>query len=133
MSTNDIDNLKPTQAASWMALLLSSGTLICCALPALLVTLGAGAALSTLIAQVPQLVWFSEHKIAVFSGAAAMLIASGVLQWRSRRLPCPVDPALAQACASMRRRSSWVYLLSIAVFATGGFFAFVAPYILATP
>lgn len=130
MTAEALENLKPTQAASWMALFISSGTLICCALPALFVMLGAGAAFSTLIAQIPQLVWFSEHKTAVFAAAAGMQIASGVLQWRSRRLPCPADPALAQACITMRRRSLWVSLLSTFVLATGGFFAFAAPYIL---
>lgn len=129
MSTDGIDNLKPTQAASWMALFFSSGTLICCALPALLVVLGAGAALSTLIAWIPQLVWFSEHKTTVFAAAVVMVIASGLLQWRSRNLPCPADPALADACHAMRRRSLWVNLLSVLLLATGGGFAFVAPYI----
>ena len=38
------------------ALLASSGTLICCALPALLVAVGAVAALSSLVSAVPQLV-----------------------------------------------------------------------------
>jgi len=129
MNSDAVASLKPTRAASWLALLLSSGTLVCCALPALLVLVGAGATLSTLIAQVPQLVWFSEHKAAVFAVAAAMLLASGAVQWRARRLPCPADPVLAQACARMRRRSLWIYLLSVVVFATGGFFAFVAQHL----
>lgn len=125
-----IDNLKPTQTASLLALFTSSGTLICCAIPALLVALGAGAALSSLIATVPQLVWFSEHKTPVFLAAAFMLTVSGIMQWRARRLPCPVDAALAQACMRMRRNALWVYLLSVGVFAVGGFFAFIAPKIL---
>jgi hypothetical protein len=125
----DIDNLKPTQMTSLLALFTSSGTLICCALPALLVAVGAGAALSSLIATVPQLVWFSEHKTAVFVAATIMLAASGVLQWRARLLPCPADPALAQACQQMRRNSLRVYCLSVGIFSVGGFFAFIAPLI----
>ena len=121
------DELKPTQTASWLALITSSGTLICCALPATLVALGAGAALSSLIASVPQLVWFSEHKISVFVTAAVMLLVAGIMQWRSRSLPCPADPALALACTRLRRRSFAVYAISLALFAFGGFFAFVGP------
>ncbi|MFT3930214.1 MAG: hypothetical protein QM709_07930 [Spongiibacteraceae bacterium] len=124
---NKFDALKPTQFASAIALFTSSGTLICCALPALLVAIGAGAALSSLIATVPQLVWFSEHKAAVFISAAIMLMISGILQWQSRRLPCPADPALAQACIAMRRKSLVVYAASVVIFAIGGFFAFIAP------
>ena len=52
--------------ASLATLFASSGTLVCCALPALLVALGAGAALSSLVSAVPQLVWMSENKEALF-------------------------------------------------------------------
>lgn len=121
------DNFMSTRMASWLSLLTSSGTLVCCALPALLVAVGAGAALSTLVANVPQLVWFSEHKAGVFGAAAVMLTISGLLQWRSRRLPCPTDPVLARTCAHLRKRSLWIYGISVGLFATGGFFAFMAP------
>ncbi|HVL01667.1 MAG TPA: hypothetical protein VM553_17735 [Dongiaceae bacterium] len=123
-----IDSLKSLRAISWLSLLTSSGTLVCCALPALLVALGAGAALSTMIATVPQLVWFSDHKEAVFGTAGIMLAVAGVMQWHSRSLPCPAEQALAQACQQLRRRSLVIYLLSVTLFAIGGFFAFVATY-----
>lgn len=121
------EKLHSTQMASWAALLTSSGTLICCALPALFVAVGAGAALSSVIASVPQLVWFSEHKTSIFLIALAMLVASGALQWQARRLPCPADPALAHRCRVTRRRSQTIYAVSVGLFAIGGFFAFVAP------
>jgi hypothetical protein len=124
-----LDDLKPARTASFLALLTSSGTLICCALPAAFVAIGAGAALSSVIVAVPQLVWFSEHKAGVFAVAAAMLVGSGLLQRRSRRLPCPADPVLAQACNRLRHRSLMVYVLSVGLFLIGGFFAFVAPFL----
>jgi len=100
---------------------------VCSALPALLVTLGAGAALSSLVSAVPQLVWLSEHKIGIFLGAAVMLALSGFMQWRARSLPCPADPVLAAACTRTRVVSYRVYLLSLAIYLVGGFFAFIAP------
>lgn len=124
------DELKPARWVSLLSLFTSSGTLICCALPALLVGLGAGAALSSLIAAVPQLVWFSEHKSGVFAAAALMLAAAGVMQWRARYAPCPVDPILVAMCMRARRQSLWLYAVSVAIFAIGGFFAFVAPLLL---
>jgi hypothetical protein len=116
-----------TRAASLLSLFTSGSTLICCALPALLVSIGAGAALSSLVTAAPQLVWFSEHKEAVFGFAGLMLLVSGALQWRARRLPCPLDPALAARCTSTRQTSLRLYWLSLAIYATGAFFAFVAP------
>ena len=114
--------------SSWAALLASSGTLVCCALPALLVAVGAGAALSSLVSAVPQLVWLSEHKEPLFIVAGLMLAAAGVLQWRNRAAPCPVDPALRAACLKTRVVSLRIYLLSVLVFCIGGLFAFVLPW-----
>lgn len=116
-------------ASAWLALLASGSTLICCALPALLVTLGAGAALSTLVSAVPQLVWISEHKTPVFLGATAMMALGGWVQWRNRTAPCPIDPKLRDACMRTRRFSARLYLFSLAVLAVGGWFAFIAPWL----
>lgn len=120
-------SLGQNRVASVLSLFTSGSTLICCALPALLVSVGAGAALSSLVATVPQLVWFSEHKEAVFGGAGVMLVLAGALQWHSRSLPCPLDPALAAACTATRRGALRMYLLSLGLYLTGAFFAFAAP------
>lgn len=113
--------------AALASIFTSSGTLICCALPALLVSLGAGATLAGLVTSFPQLVWLSRHKLEVFALAGLMLMAAGVLQYRARFLPCPADPALAAACARTRRASLWIYGISVAIYLTGVFFAFVLP------
>ncbi|OOG46396.1 hypothetical protein [Polaromonas sp. A23] len=120
---------KTSAWSSWAALFASSGTLICCALPALLVAMGAGAALSTLVSAMPGLVWVSEYKEAVFAAAGLMLAFSGVLQWRNRSAPCPLDPALRQACMRMRQTSTRVYGVSVAIYFAGGWFAFVQPWL----
>ena len=58
------------------ALLASTATLVCCVLPAVLVALGAGAALASLVTAVPQLIWLSAHKPIVFATAGALLQAT---------------------------------------------------------
>jgi hypothetical protein len=126
------DGLAESRAGWWtsvLSLFASSSTLVCCALPALLVALGAGAALSSLVSVFPQVVWLSEHKLELFSGAGLALAASGWLQWRNRTAPCPADPALRDACLSTRRTSWRLYLFSVAVYAVGGWFAFVQPWL----
>jgi len=109
-----------------VALLGSLDTLICCALPALLVSLGAGATMASLVTNLPQLVWLSEHKVAVFSFAAIMLVMSGVTMSDKRRLPCPTDPQKAKSCIRVRRLSAGIFFVSLAIYAVGFFFAFVA-------
>lgn len=118
---------QPGKWLAFLSLFTSTGTLICCALPALLVTLGAGAALSTLIAVVPGLVWVSEYKEVVFGVAGVMLAVNGLLQWKGRFAPCPVDPALREACLRSRKTSSRIYLASVVIYMVGGFSAFALP------
>ncbi|MCS6996752.1 MAG: hypothetical protein NZ533_07330 [Casimicrobiaceae bacterium] len=128
-----MDVTQPTRlgaAASWLSVFTSASTLVCCALPALLVALGAGATLASLVGMFPQLVWLSEHKGLVFTVAGVMLAVAGYFQWRARYAPCPADPALAAACTRQRRISRAVYTVSVALYLIGGFFAFVAPLIL---
>ena len=114
-----------------LSLLTSAGTLVCCTIPALLVAVGAGAVLASTIAAFPTLVWFSEYKLWVFGIAGVLLIASGVLQWRGRSTPCPVDPVLAAACTRTRRVNAAVFSASVVIFGVGVLFAFVLPVIAA--
>ena len=109
-----------------VTLLSSAGTLVCCALPALLVSVGAGAAMATLVSAMPQLVWISEHKIPLFIFAGLMLCLSGVATYRNRRMLCPSDPALARSCLHVRRFSLGVFIISLTIYATGFYFAFLA-------
>lgn len=126
------DGLTEARSGFWTSLaslFASSSTLVCCALPALLVGLGAGAALSSLVAVVPQIVWLSENKESLFAVATLLMVGSGVLQWRNRSAPCPTDPALRDACLRTRRTSWRVYLASVALLLVGGWFAFVQPWL----
>jgi hypothetical protein len=110
-------------------LLASGATLICCVLPAILVSIGAGATLVALVTALPQLVWLSEHKAYVFVIAGILMLISGAMIWRSRRLPCPADPALARNCMRLRRTSLGIYGLALAAYGIGAAFAYLLPVI----
>jgi hypothetical protein len=112
---------------NWVSLFTSTSTLICCALPALLVSIGAGAALSSLVSNVPQLIWISEHKPLVFGLAGAMLLIAGFMQWQVRNAPCPADPVLAATCAKARNNAFLVYCVSVLIYLVGAIFAFILP------
>ncbi|APW43693.1 hypothetical protein [Rhodoferax saidenbachensis] len=127
MSTDGVTEARSGFWASMASLFASSSTLVCCAIPALLVTLGAGAALSSLVSVFPQIVWLSENKEVLFVLASAMMLISGALQWRNRTAPCPTDPALRDACLRTRKTSLRLYGLSVLLLLVGGWFAFVQP------
>jgi hypothetical protein len=115
------DTLAPT-----LSLFASTSTLLCCALPALLVTLGLGASLAGLVSAAPWLVALSAHKAWLFAGSGGMLLLAFAAHRRGRLRPCPADPGAARACARLRRFSAWVLGLSALLWGVGFFFAFLA-------
>lgn len=115
---------------SYLALFGSSATLICCALPVLLVSLGMGAALASITSNFPQLIFLSAHKEYVFAIAGVALGLAAAMQWRQRHQACPADPELARACSSARTLSSWVLAMAVILYLVGLFFAYLAPLML---
>jgi hypothetical protein len=122
-----MDPLRRNVLLSAGALLTSLGTLVCCVLPAVLVSLGAGAAVVGLVTAFPQLVWLSERKVLVFGVAVAMLVVSGLALRQARNLPCPADPVLARACERLRTLSRGLYAGSALLVGAGAFAAFLLP------
>lgn len=116
-----------TRFLSYLTLFSSFGTLICCALPALLVSLGLGASLVSVLGSFPQLIWFSEHKALVFITAGMLLLVSYAARKYAANEMCPVDPVLAIACKKTRSISSVIFIMSVIIYGVGAFFAFIAP------
>ncbi len=121
---------RPASALVWLALFTSFGTLICCALPALLVALGAGAVVAGLVTAVPQIVVISIYKDYVFAAAGVLLLAAAIMRYATRNAPCPLDPFEADACRRLRRVGGWILAAAGAVYAVGFFFAYAAIYVL---
>lgn len=112
---------------AFLTLFTSASTLVCCAIPALLVSIGMGAALVGMISSFPQLVWLSENKVIVFGLGAFMLLLAGYMQRKEQNEPCPIDPDLAEACKHTRKWSKRIYICSVMIYLVGAFFAFLLP------
>lgn len=110
----------------FLSLFTSVGTLLCCALPALLVTLGMGAALAGLISAAPWIGVISTYKTGLFIVAGIFLVGAGIMQWRARHVPCPADPAQAKVCRRLRMMSRSILGFSAVIYCVGVFFAFFA-------
>lgn len=112
---------------AFLSLFTSASTLLCCALPALFVALGFGAAFAGIVVNIPQLIWISENKLLFFGCGAILLILGGLLQWQARNQSCPIDPNLASSCSTTRDWSLPLYFGSVGIYLIGAFFAFLAP------
>ena len=108
----------------WLVLLASSTTLICCALPILLVSLGLGAVVAALFATVPGLTWLALNKAWLFAGSGLLLVVAAWSLYRPGRA-CPTDPERAALCESAWRWNRRILLVSALVWATGFFAAYL--------
>lgn len=102
----------------WLLLLTSTTTLVCCALPILLVTIGLGAVSAALFSNLPFLGVLAAHKAWLFSFSGALLIAAGWALFRPGRV-CPADPALAAQCEKTHRWNARVFRVSVAIWSIG--------------
>ena len=118
---------------SHLSLFTSVGTLLCCALPSLLVLAGLGATVASTLSALPWLVALSRHKSWTFAISGVMIAASFVYTYylgpRLRARAC--DPNDPEACEVASRFSKVVLWLSAALFLTGFFVAFFLGPILA--
>ncbi len=113
---------------AFASLFTSVGTLLCCALPALFVTLGAGATFAGLSNAFPQLIWIGMHKTLVFSlGGGFLLLGFGMMRLFSPPPVCELDDS---NCETTRSWSQPLLYISLALYSIGAFFAYVAPHIL---
>tara|TARA_B100001059_G_scaffold233388_1_gene273324 strand:- start:13 stop:390 length:378 start_codon:yes stop_codon:yes gene_type:complete len=110
-----------------ITLFASSSTLVCCALPALFVLLGAGATFASIVNFFPQLIVISQYKISISIFTGIILIIAGALIKKSSLLPCPTDPHLRDTCIKTRKRSKAIYLTSVAIFLFASFFTYILP------
>lgn len=111
--------------SAWLSLFTSFGTLICCALPSLLVALGMGATLVGMLGQFPQLIWLSEQKGWLFGASLVMLtVTFFVRRWAANR-PCPIDAR--EACERTKKISGVIYWGAVGINLFGVFFTYVLP------
>ena len=109
---------------SWLTLFASGGTLICCALPIILVTFGLGATVAAITTSFPILVAIAQHKTWMFAGSGALLL-SGWLMYRAGRA-CPADPKLGRLCDHTQVWNRRIFGSSVILWGVGLFAAYLA-------
>ena len=112
-------------ALTWFTLFASTGTLVCCALPIILVTFGLGAAVASLTNAIPMLITVSEYKTWVFAGAGILLAVSTWFMYRPNRA-CTSDPELARICTQTLKWNRRILWTSATVWGIGFFAAYLA-------
>jgi len=120
----DISELRTGTGLSWLTLFVSTGTLFCCALPILLVSLGFGVTVAAITSSFPVLIILSENKIWIFIISGSLLAASAWLIWRTR-WKCPVDSSAALQCQRSKTWNRRLWFIATVIWSIG----FIASYI----
>jgi len=111
-------NLTGQSRLGWLALFASTGTLICCALPILLVALGFGSVVAALTSHYPLLVTLSGYEGWMFGLSALLLVLTAWFIW-GRQTHCPADPVLAARCQRARSINQWVLSGAVMIWSIG--------------
>ncbi|EGR2554276.1 hypothetical protein DX887_00645 [Vibrio alginolyticus] len=117
-------NLPDKSWIRWLTLFVTSSTLLCCALPVLMVSLGFGAAMASLNYNVPGLLFLAEHKLWTLSLSALLLLFLAWMIWRPNQR-CPTDPTLAALCQKTKHWNGWIFWISVSIWSIGFFFSYL--------
>ena len=115
------------RSANLISLFASSSTLICCALPAVFIVIGAGATFASIISIFPFLVVISKYKVSITLVSLLILVFAGYINYRTYYLPCPADPELGRICLQTRKRSRSIYYFSVILFTFATIFTYLIP------
>lgn len=110
---------------SYFSLFTSLSTLLCCALPSLLVLAGLGATVASALSVLPWLVALSRHKAWTFSISGVLIAASFInMYWLMPRLNRACSAEDPSACAEASRISRVLLWISAVIYAAGIFVAY---------
>jgi len=121
-------SVRRTALLNYFSLFSSFSTLLCCALPSVLVLLGMGTAVASVLSAAPWLVSLSRHKAWTFSIAGTLIAASFVMTyvvapWLQGVESCAADDPTT--CGEVSKLSRLVLWGSALIWCGGFFVAYV--------
>jgi mercuric ion transport protein len=127
------ETVRRSAVLSYFSLFTSLSTLLCCALPSLLVLFGLGASVASTLSFLPWLVTLSRHKQWTFAISGGLIALSFLNTYyiapRVRAQECsPDDPSACADASKVRRILLWV---SAGIYLVGFFVAYALGPILA--
>ena len=109
---------------AFLSLFTSTGTLLCCALPATLAAVAGGAAVGTLVTAFPWLIPLSRHKGWLFLFAGTLILANGALTFRPQgTLACAVTGG--KGCEVAGTFGRVMFWAAAGIYGVGFFFAYL--------
>ena len=109
---------------SVLTLFTSSGTLLCCVLPAVVATIAGGAAVSSMLSAFPFLIPLSMNKGWIFGVSAILIAINGYMVFKpNQEVACDVEVG-EDGCEVTGRFNKRMFYISVSVLVIGAFFAY---------
>jgi mercuric ion transport protein len=128
-----VHSTRRSAALSYISLFTSLSTLLCCALPSVLVLVGLGASVASMLSFMPWLVVLSRHKQWTFAISGVLITVSFLntyyLAPRFRAEECIADNP--SACSDASKLGKILLWVSAGIYAVGLFVAYALGPILA--
>jgi mercuric ion transport protein len=126
MTTLTQNRVKRSALLSYFSLFTSFGTLLCCALPSLLVLFGLGASVASVLSFLPWLVTLSRHKQWTFAVSALLIVLGFVnMYFIAPRLKANTCEPGDSGCGDASKVSKIMLWASSAIYLVGFFVAYV--------
>ena len=119
-----INNDLSTRKWGWLVLFTAMPTLICCALPIVLVSLGFGSVVAAVFANIGPLAFLAGNKFWVFVLSGGLIAVSAYMIF-IRPSSCPADRELASKCQSAKVWNRRLLLVSGAIWSIGFFSSYM--------
>ena len=119
-------------AVSLFSLFSSLSTLLCCALPILMVVLGLGAVTAGLISSLPFLAVLGKYKVYFFLFSGLIITSNFLLLYRNKKpvKECLITENAETACEKASRMSKIILWTSCVLYAIGFFAAYLLPWLI---
>ena len=120
--------LRRAALLNYFSLFSSFSTLLCCALPSVLVLLGMGTAVASLLAAAPWLVSLSRHKIWIFAASGTFIACSFAVTYLIAPRLLPMDSCDANdptTCAQVSKLGRVLLWGSAGIWTCGFFVAYL--------
>jgi hypothetical protein len=126
-----------SRSLEFLSLFSSVGTVVCCALPSVLVLLGLGATVASVLSAAPWLVMLSRHKAWVFAGSGTLIVLNltyvyGVVPHRlGSDATCRSPAGESTTCERAASTNRGVLWISVALYGVGWVAAYPLGWLLA--
>jgi mercuric ion transport protein len=108
---NKVKANKNLTILSFLSLFSSFGTLLCCALPVLLITLGMGMTVASLTISIPWLFSLSRYKAVLFLTAGLLLGLSFYFIFIRTKQMQACDPGACETAGKYSKAMFWISLI----------------------